>query len=71
VLRECSKKSVQQGRSYFEARSVPSVREHGKIARTPLVAFFNIPFMKRCPILLGIERRLVVEMDFFIDGIIG
>jgi hypothetical protein len=41
--RECSKKSVQQGRSLFDARSVLSVREHGKKARTPLEAFFNIP----------------------------
>ena len=43
--RECSKKSVQQGRSRFDARSVLSVREHGKAARTPLAAFFNIPMM--------------------------
>jgi len=41
--RECSKKFVQQGRSLFGARSVHSVREHGKRARTPLAAFFNIP----------------------------
>ncbi len=41
--RECSKKSVQQGRSPFDARSVLSVREHGKMARTLLAAFFNIP----------------------------
>jgi hypothetical protein len=37
------KKVVQQGRSDFEARSVLPVREHGKMARTPLVPFFNIP----------------------------
>jgi hypothetical protein len=37
------KKVAQQGRSDFDARSVLSVREHGKIARTSLVAFFNIP----------------------------
>jgi len=36
------KKVVQQGHRYFEARSVHLVREHGKMARTPLVAFFNI-----------------------------
>ncbi len=42
---ECSKKFVQQGRSPFDARSVLSVREHGKRARTPLAAFFNIPTM--------------------------
>ncbi len=51
---EWSKKSVQQGRSLFDARSVLSVREHGKRATclrealrrrqgTPLAAFFNIP----------------------------
>jgi len=45
--RECSKKSVQQGRSPFDARSVHGVREHGKRARTPLAAFFNIPIRKR------------------------
>ena len=45
--RECSKKFVQQGRSYFGARSVLMVREHGKIARTPLAAFFNIPLSER------------------------
>ena len=36
------KKVVQQGRSDFDARSVLPVREHGKMARTPLTAFFNI-----------------------------
>jgi len=41
--REGSKKFVQQGRSPFDARSVLSVREYGKMARTPLAAFFNIP----------------------------
>ena len=49
--RECSKKhalslsegSIQQGRSHFDARSVHGVREHGKMVRTPLAAFFNIP----------------------------
>ena len=44
--RECSKKSVQQGRSLFDARSVLSVREHGKKARTPLAAFVNIPIIE-------------------------
>jgi len=34
---------VQQGRSHFDTRSVLSVREHGKMARTPLTAFFNLP----------------------------
>ncbi len=41
--RVCSKKSVQQGRSPFCARSVLALREHGKRARTPLAAFFNRP----------------------------
>ncbi len=38
-----SKKSVQQGRSHFCTRSVRALREHGKMARTPLAAFFNSP----------------------------
>ena len=38
-----SKKSVQQGRSHFCAWSVLGLREHGKMARTPLAAFFNRP----------------------------
>ncbi len=37
------KKFVQQGRSDVDARSVLAVREHDKIARMPLVTFFNIP----------------------------
>ncbi len=37
------KKVVQQGRSHFCAQSVLLVREHGKMARTPLAAFFNSP----------------------------
>ncbi|MFZ1747788.1 MAG: hypothetical protein WAU17_17870, partial [Nitrospirales bacterium] len=36
---------VQQGRSHFCAQSVLSVREHGKMARTPLAAFFNSPIL--------------------------
>jgi len=36
-------RDVQQGRSYCDARSVLSVREHGTMARTPLADFFNIP----------------------------
>jgi len=39
------KKVLQQGLSHFDARSVLIVREHGKMARTPLAAFFNIPGM--------------------------
>ncbi len=42
---ECSKKSVQQGRSPFCARSVHAVRERGKMARTWLADFFNIPLL--------------------------
>ena len=38
-----SKKFVQQGHSHFCAQSVLLVREHGKMARTPLAAFFNSP----------------------------
>ena len=45
-LRVGSKKSVQQGRSHFDARSVLVIREHGKRARTPLAAFFNRPMEK-------------------------
>ncbi len=45
--RVCSKKSVQQGRSPFCARSVLAVREHGKRARTPLAAFFNRPIFEK------------------------
>ncbi|MCA9454292.1 MAG: hypothetical protein KC584_16960, partial [Nitrospira sp.] len=37
--------SVQQGRSRLYARSVRVVREHGKMARTPLAAFFNRPLL--------------------------
>ncbi|WP_447965914.1 hypothetical protein [Nitrospira sp. Ecomares 2.1] len=37
------KKVVQQGRRHFCAQSVLPVREHGKMARTPLAAFFNSP----------------------------
>jgi hypothetical protein len=38
-----SKKVVQQGHSHFCARSVLAIREHGKMARTPLADFFNRP----------------------------
>jgi len=37
----------RQGRSHFDARSVHGVREHGKMARTPLAAFFNIPIIEK------------------------
>ena len=44
--RDGSKKSVQQGRSLFHARSVLAIREHGKTARTQLAAFFNSPYFE-------------------------
>jgi hypothetical protein len=45
--RECSKKSAQQGRSHFGYAGRTGVREHGKMARTPLAAFFNIPLREK------------------------
>jgi hypothetical protein len=51
--REGSKKSVQQGRSPFDSRSVLPVREHGKLARMPLVVIFKIPSM----VPSGIKKR--------------
>jgi hypothetical protein len=51
-----SKKSVQQGREWFRvsrrgpplfyARSVCVIREHGKMTKTPLAAFFNRPIIE-------------------------
>ena len=38
-----SKKFVQQGRSHCCARSILARREHGTMARTPLVTFLNRP----------------------------
>jgi len=61
--RECSKKSVQQGRSHFDARSVQGVREHGKMARTPLAAFFNIPQEKMSYQLLRREVMLSFSQE--------
>jgi len=60
--RECSKKSVQQGRSRFDARSVQGVREHGKMARTPLAAFFNIPI-----VLLSKRIQLLFQIFFLVN----
>ncbi len=40
-VQSCPEHSRREGRSHFCARNVPSVREHGKMARTLLVAFFN------------------------------
>ncbi len=62
--RECSKKSVQQGRSHFDARSVHGVREHGKMARTPLAAFFNIPYLRT-------SRDPINELALFSAGFWG
>ena len=42
-----SKKSVQQGRSHFCARSVQARREHGTMERTPLAPFFNRSYMDK------------------------
>jgi hypothetical protein len=53
------KMSVQQGRSYFDARSVHEVREHGKMARTPLAAFFNIP-TKNNPLSPNMGKPLTI-----------
>ena len=47
------KKVVQQGRSHFCAQSVFLVREHGKMGRTPLAAFFNSPNMDITPTQYG------------------
>jgi hypothetical protein len=62
-LGECSKKFVQQGRSLFEARSVHSVREHGKRARTPLAAFFNIPLIEKREGRLAFPFKKVDSLD--------
>ena len=51
-------KVAQQGRSDFDARSVLLVREHDKMARTPLVAFFNIPSMWKWACLLQVPILL-------------
>ncbi len=44
MVRPDHERSRRKGRSRFDARSVRFVREHGKTARTPLAAIFNIPF---------------------------
>ncbi len=45
VVQSCPEASRREGRSPFCARSVLAVREHGKMARTPLAAFFNRPMI--------------------------
>ncbi len=61
-LRVGSKKSTQQGRSHFSARSVHAVHEHGKMARTPLMAFFNRPRLVAKQIAMGNVQALS-QMD--------
>ena len=51
-VQPCPEQGRRRGRSRFDARSVRFVREHGKTARTPLAAFFNIPFMAGWVLLL-------------------
>jgi hypothetical protein len=55
------KKVVQQGRSHFGARSVLPVREHDKMARTPLAGLFNIPILN---ILEGLEGRYSIQLSY-------
>ena len=68
--RECSKKFVQQGRSHFDERSVLTVREHGKRARTPLAAFFNIP-LKDWSVLSWVGRRTRLRLDSLNRVLVG
>ncbi len=42
-----SKKFVHQGNSHFGARSVLAIREHGKMARTPLTPFLQQTLPKK------------------------
>ncbi len=42
-VQSCPGAAQREGRSNFYARSVCVIREHGKMARTPLAAFFNRP----------------------------
>ena len=68
------KKVIQQGRSHLGARSVLAVREHSQMARTPLVAFFNIPLLGYLAVGMGegikrtsnipFCRQLIVEPSF-------
>ena len=43
---ECSKTHVQQGPAAWTGGAYGRVREHGHAARTPLAAFFNIPYVE-------------------------
>ncbi len=45
-VQPCPEAARREGRSHFDARSVCVIREHGKMARTPLAAFFNRPLVR-------------------------
>jgi len=47
-VQACPEPCRRKGRSQFCARSVLPVREHGKLVRTPLAAFFNSPILQGC-----------------------
>ena len=51
----------RKGHSHFGARSVLSVREHGKMGRTLLAAFFSIPLKKILSRNLGSGYRSEIE----------
>jgi hypothetical protein len=54
---------IPQGEPFvFDARSVLSVREHDKRARTPLAAFFNIPSSKET------EQQQPASVNWRIDA---
>ena len=64
--------SLQQGRSRFYAQSVRVVREHGKMTRTPLAAFFNRPCMRHWHgepasphhmVILSRRRRICAKIE--------
>jgi len=60
-----SKKFVQQGHSHFCAQSVLPVREHGKMARTPLATFFNSPILgPRIVTFSGVSRLLYTTPEY-------
>ena len=42
-VQPCPESGRRKGRSHFYARSVWRIREHRKMARTPLTTFFNSP----------------------------
>jgi len=72
IPRVGSKKFVQQGRSHFCARSVWIIREHKKLARTPLTAFFNRPLEDIVRTKTPRERELASPMvSFFMSDGLG